>query len=358
MWRETAFTRVTGARLPIVAAPMAGGPTTPGLVAAAGEAGAFGVLSGSYRTPDGFRAAIREVRRLTSAPFGVNLLLPEPYEVDPAAVEAALALLRPYADELGVELTAPERYGEDADALLDVALAERVPFFGFTFGVPSPAALAALRDAGTVTCGTATSVAEARALVDAGVDMVCVQGIEAGGHRGAFLGDPFRGAGLISLVPLVRDAVDVPVVAAGGIMDGRGVAAALALGADAAQLGTAFLLCPEAGTSAPYRTAVASAAETGTALTAAFSGRAARGIRNRMLDDLAGADLPPYPVMNDLTRPLRQAAAAAGRADFLSLWAGDGVPLARELPAAELVAALERETDLAVERFGCGRGHG
>ncbi len=352
MWRDTAFTRTTGARLPVVAAPMAGGPTTPDLVAAACDAGAFGVLAAAYTTPDAFRADIRAVRAHTDAPFGVNVLLPQPYDVDQAQVAVAIALLRPYADELGVDLALPEQPADDVEALLDVALEERAGFLGFTFGIPSAERLAAFRDAGAVTCGTATTVAESRALVDAGVDMVCVQAGEAGGHRGGFLVDPAEGAvALVALVPLVRDAVDVPVLAAGGIMDGRGIAASLALGADAAALGTAFLLCPEAGTSLPYRAAVADAAETDTVITRALSGRPARGIRNRMTVELGDADLPPYPVMNALTRPLRRAAAAAGRAEFLSLWAGHGVPAARSLPAAALVRALEEETQAALDRL-------
>src|SRR4051794_11474065 len=349
MWRDTRFTTVTGARLPIIAAPMAGGPTTPALVAAVSEAGGFGVLDGGYRSPDDFRAAIREVRRLTSAPFGVNLFVPQPFAVDDAAVDAALELLTPYADELGISLDRPAAYAEDAEAQYDIVLEEAVPFFSFTFGIPSTERLRAMRAAGIVTFGTATTVAEARALVEAEVDMVCVQGGEAGGHRGGFLDhDPATSAvSLVALVPLVCDAVDVPVVAAGGLMDGRGIAAALTLGADAAQLGTAFLLCPEAGTNAPYRKAVSTAKESDTTLTKAFSGRAARGLRNRMSEDLVGVPLPPYPVMNALTRPLRRAAAEAGRAEFLSLWAGHGVPLTRELTAAQLIATLEAETERA-----------
>src|SRR4051812_17099642 len=169
MWRDTRFTAVTGARLPIIAAPMAGGPTTPALVAAVCEAGGFGVLDGGYRSADEFRAAIREVRRLTSAPFGVNLFVPQPYAVDDAAVDAALDLLKPYADELGISLDRPAVYAEDAEAQYDIVL-EAVPFFSFTFGIPASERLRAMRAAGIVTCGTATTVAEARALVEAEVD--------------------------------------------------------------------------------------------------------------------------------------------------------------------------------------------
>jgi nitronate monooxygenase len=347
----TSFTEALGVRLPIVAAPMAGGPSTPALVAAVGEAGGLGVLGGAYLTPDALRAQIREVRRLTAAAFGVNLLLSEPVAVDADEVGVALALLAPYAEELGVELPTgpPGTAADDLDALVEVVVAERVPLVSVAFGVPSPSAVAALRGSGALLAGTATTVAEARAVDAAGFDVVVVQGAEAGGHRGTFLHDPEDGlVGLMALVPQVRSAVGVPVVAAGGIVDGRGVAACLRLGAAAAQLGTAFLLCPEAGTSAPYRRAVAAAQETDTVITRAFSGRAARGIRNRVTEDLAGAALPPYPVMNALTRGLRKRAAELGRAEFLSLWAGQGVGAVRELPAAELVALLERETEDAL----------
>jgi nitronate monooxygenase len=348
-WRDTPFTARTGARLPIVVAPMSGGPSTPGLVIAGCTAGAFGVLPGAYTSPDVFREGIRAIRAQTEAPFGVNLLLPQPYDVNQAQIAAALELLQPYAAELGIELEVPPSFGDDVDALLDVVLSERVPWFSFTFGIPAQDRLAALRDNGTLICGTATSVAEAVALRASNVDMVCVQGGEAGGHRGGFIGDPARSVvSLVSLVPLVRDVIDVPLIAAGGVSEGRGIAGVLALGADAVALGTAFLLCPEAGTSAPYRQAVKASAETDTMLITAYSGKPARGIRNRMAEELAAADLPPYPVMNALTRPLRKAAAAAGRSEFLSLWAGQGAPAARELPAGELVKELEQQADAAL----------
>jgi nitronate monooxygenase len=331
---------------------MAGEPTTTSLVVAVCEAGGYGILAGGYTRPDQFRDAIREVRARTAMPFGVNLFVPQPYEVIESEVNAALELLQPYAAELGIELTVPDDFGDDVDALLDVAISESVEFLSFTFGILPSDWLVALREAGIATCGTATSVAEARALVAAGVDMVCAQGGEAGGHRGGFIGHPATSTvSLMALIPLIRDAIDVPLVAAGGIMDGRSIAAAFALGADAAQLGTAFLLCPEAGTSSPYRHAVAAATEVDTTLTAAFSGRQARGIRNRLSDDLAAVALPPYPVMNGLTRSLRRAAAEQGRAEFLSLWAGHGVPACHDVPAATLVSTLEHDTETAIQRL-------
>ncbi len=351
MWNETPFTHSLGVRLPIIAAPMAGGPTTPALVAEASAAGGFGVLGAGYQSPDALRSDIREVRARTDAAFGVNLFVPAEYEASPGEMDAALRLLTPYATQLGIELVVPDSFGEDFVAQLGVTLDERVPFVSFTFGVPEASVLAAVREAAAICCGTATSLAEARALSAAGVDMICVQGGEAGGHRGGFIGDPEQSAvGLMALLPAVCNAVDVPVIAAGGIMDGSAIAATLTLGAAAAQLGTAFLLTPEAGTNAPYRAALEAASDTDTVLTRAFSGKPARGIRNRMTDELATVRLPPYPVMNGLTRALRQAAVQRGAADYLSLWAGQGVAQARALPVRELVSALVAETESALRQ--------
>jgi nitronate monooxygenase len=233
-----------------------------------------------------------------------------------------------------------------------VVLEERVPVFSFTFGIPPREMLEACRKAGILTMGTATTVAEARALEQAGVDFVCAQGAEAGGHRGTFDRDadpPLIGT--MALVPQIAGAVGVPVIAAGGIMDGRGVAAALALGASAVSMGTAFLLCPEAGTSAPYRAALREARDDSTVITRAFSGRSARGLSNRFTREMAGAALAPFPVQNALTREIRAAAGKAGDSSLLSLWAGQGAPLSREVPARELAARIVREADAAIARL-------
>jgi nitronate monooxygenase len=216
----------------------------------------------------------------------------------------------------------------------------------FTFGILSAAQVARLHTAGCLVVGTATTVAEARAWAAVGADAVCASGMEAGGHRGTFLGD-FTSSlvGTLALVPQCVDALNIPVIAAGGIMDGRGIAAAMALGAQAVQMGTAFLVCPESGIGPAYRQALAQAKDTDTRLTRIFSGRPARGIVNAMMETMAQdeANVPPYPVQNALTGPLRRAAAAQGRASHLSLWAGQGVAASRPLPAAQLVATLVRE---------------
>jgi nitronate monooxygenase len=344
-----------GVSYPVFQAPMAGGPSTPELVAAVSEAGGLGAFGVGYLSPDAVREAIRAARALTARPFCANVFAPEPARPPPSGDEVARAqaALRPFRAEVGlpdaVEPAPPHPFAEQ----LRVVLEERVPVLSYTFGALSAEDVGALARRGVVVMGTATSVREARALEATGVHAVVAQGGEAGGHRGTFLG-PVEGglAGTLALLPQIVDAVRVPVVAAGGIMDGRGIAAAFALGAQAAALGTAFLACPESGASAPYKQAVlARREEDQTTLTRAFSGRFARGLRNRFTEALADAPVLPYPLQNSMTADLRRAAAKAGKADLLSLWAGQGVPLARALPAAELFRALVRETEEAVARL-------
>ena len=358
------FTRRLGLRHPIVQAPLAGGGDTPELVAAVSEAGGLGFIGAAYLQPEAIADAARRVRRLTARPFGINLFAPGspvelalPGEVD---VEPALARLAPYHAELG--LPPPQAPSPPADPFpgqLAAVLESGAAVFSFTFGIPPAEALQAVRERGMLLAGTATTVEEAVALAEAGVDVVVAQGAEAGGHRGTFRGS-FEAAlvGTMALVPQVADAVGLPVVASGGIMDGRGIAAALALGASAVQMGTAFLACHEAGVPEAYKQAIVGARDDGTALTRAFSGRPARGIVNRFMVEMAGpeggAHVLPFPLQNALTRPLRTAAGRAGRAELLSLWAGQAARLARRLPAAELVARLARETDEAAARLAAG----
>ncbi|MBV8200324.1 MAG: nitronate monooxygenase [Acidobacteria bacterium] len=328
---------------------MAGGPTTPELVAAVANAGGLGSLAAAYLTPAQITEAIGRIRALTDRPFAVNLFTVDsaPLDRDPAAM---LALLAGYHAELALPPPAlPEKPAERFDEQAAAIVAARVPVFSFTFGIPAPAWLAAFRAAGILVVGTATTVEEAERLAAASVDAVCVQGAEAGGHRGTFLGR-FEDAMIptLELVSATAAKVHCPVVAAGGIMDGADIRAALAHGAAAVALGTAFLLCPECGAPAAHKAAVLAAAGDATIVTRVFSGRPARGIRNRFVAEIephAEAVLP-FPWQNAATRPLRTAAARAGRADLLSLWAGQRAGLARGLPAAELVAMLVAEAGL------------
>ncbi len=341
---------------PIIQAPMAGGATTVDLVAAVCGAGALGFFGAAYWSPAQIREAAQALRARTARPFGVNLFapLPPPATWDPGP---ALDALVPYHAELGLPPpTAPADTDNPFDAQLEAVLESGASVFSFTFGIPPAPALAAVRGRGMLVLGTATTVEEARQLEAAGVDAVVAQGSEAGAHRGTFAAE-FEAAmvGTMALVPQVADAVRVPVIASGGIMDGRGVAAALALGASAAQMGTAFLTCDEAGVPEVHKEAILAGREHETRLTRAFSGRPARGIVNRFMAEVEPAGAPgpvlPYPLQNALTRPLRNAAARQGRAEFLSLWAGQGLRLARRQSAAELIARLADESAATLARL-------
>jgi nitronate monooxygenase len=353
----TPITRRFGLEHPIIQAPLAGGGDTPALVAAVAEAGALGFVGAAYLTPAQITETARAVRERTNRPFGISLFAPQP----PPAMEdpgRALARVAPYFAELGLMPPEPPRPVADPfDDQLAAALESGAAAFSFTFGLLPAGAIASIKARGMFLLGTATTVEEALALERAGADAVVVQGSEAGGHRGTFAVDVRAGmVGTIALVPQVADAVRVPVVASGGIMDGRGIAAALALGAAAVQMGTAFLTCEEAGVPDAYKQAILGAREDGTRLTRAFSGRHARGIVNRFMTEVDAdpAAILPFPLQNALTRPLRAEAAKQGRAEFLSLWAGQGVRLARRQPAAELIARLAKETAAAVERLAGG----
>lgn len=341
---RTVLTALLGIEYPIILAPLAGGPSTPALAAAVSGAGGLGMLGAAYLSPEALRREIGEMRRLTERPFGVNLFVPQTPVTSPEIVTHANALLDPFRAELGLPLSpAVERYAETFEEQLVVVIEERVPVFSFTFGTLTADQIQALQRAGVRVVGTATTVAEGRMLAALGVDAIVGQGSEAGGHRGTFDADPAYTSraliGSVALIPQLVDAVRVPVIAAGGIMDGRGVVAALALGASAAQMGTAFLACPESGANPAYKAAVLAGADDDTVITRAFSGRSARGLANRLTEELRPhePELAPFPVQNALTRDIRQAAARQGRSDYLSLWAGQAASLATSRPAAEIV---------------------
>jgi nitronate monooxygenase len=358
-----ALRSLLGVEHPIVQAPMAGGGSTPALAAAVSNAGGLGMLAGAYSTPAQITASVAETRRLTDRPFGINLFAGGAEASDAADPLPMLAILARYHRLLDLPPPSMPTVGTDPlapgfdpagaagtsslfDAQLDAVLAAGVPVFSFTFGIPSPAALARLKERGIAILGTATTVEEARQLEAAGVDAVVAQGSEAGAHRGTFAG-PFEAAmvGTLALVPQAVDAVRVPVIASGGIMDGRGIVAAEALGAAGVQMGTALLTCREAGIPEAYKRAIRAARDDQTALTRAFSGRPARGIVNEFLREVGEQEeaILPFPLQNALTRPLRNAAAARGELGLLNLWAGQAAALARDLPAADLVRQLVRE---------------
>ncbi|WP_354380202.1 nitronate monooxygenase [Streptomyces sp. PvR034] len=335
---------------PIVQAPMAGGGSCPPLAAAVCEAGGLGYLAGGYKTADGMYQEIKRLRGLTRRPFGVNLFVPQATSVDPAAVEAYRGQLAGEASWYEVSLAPEDTVGtcdDGYDAKLAILLEDPVPVVSFTFGCPPAEVLSALRQAGTRTVVTVTSVEEARAAQEAGADCVCVQGIEAGGHQGTHRDDPHldgtAGVGLLALVGQVREAVALPIVAAGGIMRGSQIAAVLAAGAEAAQLGTAFLACPESGADPAHKKALTDPLFTHTELTRAFSGRPARGLVNRFMREHGPYAPAAYPQVHHITSGLRKAAAAAGDPQGMALWAGQGHRLARPLPAGQLVEVLAAE---------------
>jgi nitronate monooxygenase len=330
---------------PIWMAPMAGEAASAALVAAASAGGGFGQLGAAYLAPARITEIAADIRARTDKPFGINLFCPQPWLRDDTALEAYLARLAPWHAELGLPPpTRPERFEEDFEAQLQATIAARPAVISFVMGDPGVARVAALKAQGFTVIGTATQVAEGKLLQASGVDAVVAQGYEAGGHRGGFLGTA-EGAliGTLALVPQLVDALDIPVIAAGGIADARGVAAAQALGASAVTVGTAFLLVDECPLSPAYRAALLAAGDADSTLTRAFSGRFARGVANRVTRELDGVALPAFPQPNAASRPMRQAAAKAGQADFISLWAGQALPLNRAPgSAAQLIAALSK----------------
>ncbi|MEU0071641.1 nitronate monooxygenase [Streptomyces sp. NPDC006332] len=332
---------------PIVQAPMAGGVSVPTLAAAVCEAGGLGFLAAGYKTADGLYQEIKQLRSLTTRPFGVNLFLPQPEYADPAAVDVYTHQLAGEAAWYETELGDKDSGRDDGyEAKLAVLLDNPVPVVSFHFGVPQPDVLDSLRRAGTLTLVTATTAEEALAVERAGADAVIAQGVEAGGHQGTHRDIPETdgsGIGLLSLVAQIRETVRIPIVAAGGIMRGSQIAAVLAAGASAAQLGTAFLATAESGANAVHKHALTNPLFVRTELTRAFSGRPARGLVNRFLREHGPYAPAAYPEIHHLTSPLRKAAAKAGDAQGMALWAGQGHRMARELPAGQLVEVLVAE---------------
>ncbi len=354
LWPDGRLLDLLQVEHPIIQAPMAGS-TTPALAAAVSNAGGLGSLGCAMMDPGTVRSTVTALRERTNRSFNVNFFCHDPPGHDPARNARAAALLQPFFDELGLgAVPAVEASNVPFDAaMLETVLELRPRVVSFHFGLPAPELVRPLRDAGMVIISSATGAREARQLEDMGVHAVVAQGYEAGGHRGHFAAGFEEGCvGTLALVPQVVDAVHIPVVAAGGIADGRGIAAALMLGASGVQIGTAFLSTDEASVAPPHRQALATATGADTRLTRAFSGRPARGIRNRYLDAMAPHEheLPDFPLMNTVTGPLRAASAKDGSGDFLALWAGQAVALNRAMPAAALLETLVDETRACLAR--------
>lgn len=357
MTLQTPLAQRLGISHPIIQAPMAGGATTADLVATVCEAGGLGFIGAAYLTPSQITEVSHEVRKRTSKPFGINLFAPVATPDQPANPEAALQRLRVFHAELGLPAPTPPSMSSDPfSEQLPAVLESGASVFSFTFGIPPANAIDAIKSRGMFVSGSATTVDEAISLEKMGVDAIVAQGSEAGAHRGSFMTD-FAAAmvGTMALVPQMVDAVKLPVIASGGIMDGRGLAAALSLGASAVQMGTAFLTCDESGVSDAHKEAILTTREYDTRVTRAFSGRPARGIVNRFMREVDRPDaldaILPYPLQNALTRPLRNAAAKQGRPEYLSLWAGQGLGLARRQSAADLIEQLANEAAAIIHRL-------
>ncbi len=347
--QTTQFQSAVGIAHPIVQGPM-NGASPPALAAAVSNAGGLGSCAAALLAPSAILETAAHLRTLTDQPFNMNLFL-LPALQTPPALEQAQALLQPLREALGLPpAQTPQRFSENCRDQVAALLEAAPPVASFTFGLLDAEVVRQFRKKDIQVIGTATTVAEARAWEEAGADFICALGAEAGGHRATFLGDFEQSCiGLMALLPQVAHAVRVPVIAAGGLMDGRAIAAAMLLGAQAAQMGTAFLCCPESGIASAWRAALAAARDDSTRLTRSFSGRWARGIVNEFMERMRPFEqvLPAYPVQNALTTELRQAATRAGRSEFMSLWAGQGVAMGRPMPAAQLVDTLVEELRLA-----------
>lgn len=348
-----------GLEIPIVQAPMLGA-SDAALAVAVNRAGGLGSLAAGGLAPQEIGPAVAALRAQTVRPFGVNLLMAPRAEPDAESLDDAIRALRPWYAELGEPLPeAPNQFAPDFDAQLQALIAAAPPIASFAFDVLRREQVEALHGAGVLVVGTVNTVAEARAWAEVGADGICAQGAEAGGHHAYFLADIEDSlVGTLALVATVRAAVDLPVIAAGGVMDGRGIAAALALGADAAQMGTAFLLADQATTSKPWRGAIEAAPDDPTRLTRAFTGRYARGIENRFMREMRAAEreAPAYPVQNRLTQPLRAAATGDGKAEMISLWAGQGVRLSEPGDAEAMVRRWWDEARQAARNLGARVG--
>jgi nitronate monooxygenase len=342
-------------KYPIIQAGMAGAITTPELVAAVSNSGGLGTLGAGYMSPEQIRKAIYKIRELTNKPFGVNLLLTKEVQIEKEKINEAKVLLNGVNRELGIEeedvVNLPKSYKEQLQVLVE----EKVPVVSFAFQTLEQEEIDELKRRGIKVIGTATHVAEARALAELGVDIIAGQGSEAGGHRGTFIGkEQDAMIGTFALIPqLVAAVPHIPIVAAGGVMNGQGLVAAFALGAEAVQMGSAFLTSEESITHDVYKEAVLKSTDTSTIVTRAFSGKYARGIRNEFIERHEGKEegLPMYPVQNVLTSKIRQEAATQNKGEYMSLWAGQASALARIEPAQHVVERVVKEAEDVMEQL-------
>jgi nitronate monooxygenase len=330
-----------GMSIPLIAAPMSGGPTNPAMVSAATRAGGLGMLAAGYKTVQAIEGEIKTVRT-EGIPFGVNVFVPNPLPVDPDSYRAYAATIQREADQFGVTL--PPEPTEDTDSFdekVALLLDDPVPMVSFTFGIPPRRVISALKQANSVVVQTVTTAPEAIQARDAGVDMLAVQAAVAGGHSGTLSPrQPLKPVPIVDLVKQIGAAVEVPVLAAGGLATPDAVAEVIRAGAAAAIVGTVLLRAAESGASATHRAALTDPVRTETVLTHAFTGRPARGLRNAFIDAHEAEAPFGYPAIHYLTSPLRKAAAAAGNPDYVHLWAGTGYRHATAEPASDILQRL------------------
>lgn len=358
MWPTTEITKKLGIEYPIIQAPMAGGATTPELVAAVSNSGGLGSLGAGYMVADDIRKAIAKIRSLTNKPFAVNLFIPEKHHATLNQINEMCQLLENCCNELNIKIdpiTSP--YALSFEEQMSVVIEEKIPIFSFTFGIPGDSWISKLKSNKTVLIGTATNLDEAVLIEKSGIDFVVAQGSEAGGHRGTFVGEAEDSLiSVLSLVPQLIDCVKIPVIAAGGIMDARGIVAALMLGADSVQMGTAFLSCAESGIHPEYKNTLLNVRQDNTTLTRVFSGKMARGIKNKFIEWMRPyqESILDYPIQNSLTRKMRKEAEKQNNIDFMSMWAGQSAYLSKGYPAAELIKKLIEDVNTLLEKLNEG----
>lgn len=335
---------------PIIQAPMAGGVTTSKLVAAVSDSGGLGFIGAGYMTPSQLREQIREIKAMTKNHFGVNLFVPQSFHASEGDIVFAQQILDPFYQKLKisqskqVDLPSHDKQIETFINQIKVIIEENVPICSFTFGIPSKEVVAELKRHSVLLIGTATTVSEAQEVEESGMDAVVLQGSEAGGHRGNFSESSLEKSmvGLMSLIPQAADHVNIPLIAAGGIMDGRGLMASLFLGASAVQMGTAFLTCMESGAHAIHKEKVLRSKENEVVVTRSFSGKWARGVENQFIKDMRGEEkiLPEFPIQNTLTQGIRKAAGQQNQFEYMSLWSGQSPRLAKDQTVDSLIKTI------------------
>lgn len=353
MWNHNRLTEQLMISYPIIQAGMAGGVTTPELVAAVSNAGGLGNVGAGYMSAEDMRQTVHAVYQLTDQPFGVNVFVPEYPETTSDLIKRTNDILTPVRKEL--DITSPALESAASSTLFEeqfkVLLEENVPVVSFTFGIPPKGMIEKLKAANKTLIGTATTVEEAVINEEKGMDMVVVQGSEAGGHRGTFTSPFEKGMiGSMALVPQVADRVSIPVIAAGGIMDGRGVLASLVLGAHGVQMGTAFVTSVESGAKEQHKDAILNSTEEQTVVTRAFSGKPARGVDNKFITEMKQHEsyLPDYPIQNTLTEGIRKAAAQQNKPEYMSLWSGQNTRLSRNINARKIIEHIVKEVNKQV----------